>query len=218
MYNKALRYPAAILFDLDGVLIDTEPQYDIFWKKMGEAYVPGIESFEKVIKGTSLPDIIDRYFSHLPKEEQLKVIELSHDFELQMDYGYITGAFDFLQEVRQQEGIRIGLVTSSEDIKLKKVFDVLKLDKYFDTVVSADRITEGKPNPQCYLLAAKDLQVPTDECLVFEDSLQGIAAGNAAGMKVVGVSTTNPEERIREKVWKVIPHFEGVSLDDFAVN
>lgn len=215
MYNTDQAYPAAILFDLDGVLIDTETQYDVFWKKMGEDYQLGIEDFEQVIKGTSLPNIISRYFSHLPEQEQLKVIDLNHDFEFQMSYDYIPGALEFLLSVKK-EGIKTGLVTSSDDIKLQKVFEVLHIEQHFESIVSGDRITEGKPHPACYLLAAQDLGVDPSQCIVFEDSFQGIEAGNAAGMRVVGLSTTNPEETIKDKVWKVIPHFESLTLNEIS--
>lgn len=200
-----------LLFDLDGVIIDTESQYDVFWKQAGEKYQVGIDHFERVVKGTTLPNIISRYFSHLPEEEQQRLMEANHAFDLQMTYDFIPGAKSFLDAVKNH-GIKTGLVTSSGDAKLKKVFDVLSLDAYFDTVVSADRIREGKPNPMCYLLAAKDLDARPEECIVFEDSFQGIEAGNRAGMRVVGLYTTNPKASIVEKVWKAIPHFDGFTL------
>jgi beta-phosphoglucomutase-like phosphatase (HAD superfamily) len=66
----------------------------------------------------------------------------------------------------------------------------------------------------CYLLAAKDLNVLPENCLVFEDSFNGIASGNAAGMKVIGLSTTNSAESIRNKVVKVIPDFRNFGLKE----
>jgi HAD superfamily hydrolase (TIGR01509 family) len=93
---------------------------------------------------------------------------------------------------------------------LESVFRRLPIKQYFDTIVSADRITKGKPDPMCYLLAAEDLNVSPENCYVFEDSFNGIAAGNAAGMKVIGLSTTHPAESIRDKVWKEIPDFTGL--------
>jgi HAD superfamily hydrolase (TIGR01509 family) len=201
----------AYLFDLDGVIIDTEPQYDKFWNKAGKDYNSGIENFEKVIKGTTLPHILSRYFSHLP-EDKLKELEaVSHAFDLQLEMTTIPGALEFLAESKKA-GIKTGLVTSSDNEKLESVFRKLPVRQYFDTVVSADRITKGKPDPMCYLLAAKDLNISPENCYVFEDSFSGIASGNAAGMKVVGLSTTNPAESIRDKVWKEIPDFTDFSL------
>ena len=200
--------PIAFLFDLDGVIIDTESQYDQFWSKAGKDYNSGIENFEKVIKGTTLPNILSRYFSHLSEEKRNELEAANHAFDLQLDTITIPGALEFLIESKKA-GIKTGLVTSSDNDKLEMVFRKLPIKQYFDTVVSADRITKGKPDPMCYLLAAKDLNVSPENCYVFEDSFSGIASGNAAGMKVVGLSTTNSAESIRDKVWKEIPDFVG---------
>jgi len=201
----------AFLFDLDGVIIDTEPQYDIFWEKIAVKYQLGIEDFVNLIKGTTNPDIISLYFSHFPESTQQEVIEANKANELKMDIITFPGALEFLENVKKA-GIPMGLVTSSDDYKLEYIFSQLPIRQYFDTIVSADRITRGKPDPMCYLLAAKDLGIPPENCYVFEDSLNGIKAGNAAGMKVIGLSTTNPEERIEKDCIKVIPDFCGLEV------
>jgi HAD superfamily hydrolase (TIGR01509 family) len=203
-----MRNNIAALFDLDGVLIDTEPQYDVFWKKAGENYQLGITNFERVIKGATFPNIMTNYFSHLSEAEQKKIENANHNFELKMDMIPIPGALAFLAELKKA-GIKIGLVTSSDQEKVDVVFKALPIRQYFDTVVSSDRITQGKPDPMCYLLAAKDLDVPPQNCFVFEDSFNGIASGNAAGMKVIGLSTTNSADSIRDKVVQVIPDFHN---------
>ena len=103
------------------------------------------------------------------------------------------------------------MVTSSDDAKLKRAFRLLKLDNLFDTVVSADRITKGKPDPMCYLLAASDLHVSPSDSLVFEDSL----AGTNAGMRVIGLSTTNSEKSLKDKVYQVIPDFQNITFEEY---
>ena len=205
------------LFDLDGVIIDTEPQYDIFWKEVGERYQLGIENFEHVIKGTTLPHIMRRYFSQFPETTHQKLIADNRAFELKMDIIPIPGALAFLEEVKKT-GIPMGLVTSSDDCKVEYAFSRLPIRNYFDTIVSADRITSGKPDPMCYLLAAKDLNVSPENCYVFEDSFPGIQAGNAAGMKVIGLSTSNPAESIAKDCIEVIPDFCGFSVQSLGMN
>ena len=197
----------ALLFDLDGVIIDTEPQYDILWKKIGDDYQLGIENFERVIKGTTLPNILVKYFSHLSDSERQDIINSVHSFESQMEMTPVPGALELLAKLKET-GIKTGLVTSSDDAKLATVFSKLPIKDYFNTIVSSNRITQGKPHPMCYLLAAEDLNVNPQDCIVFEDSFTGIAAGNAAGMKVIGLSTTNPAESIQDKVSEVIPNFK----------
>ncbi|GHT40522.1 phosphatase [Bacteroidia bacterium] len=197
----------AFLFDLDGVILDTESQYDVFWKKTAEKYHLGIENFENLIKGTTLPNIIAKYFSHLPEEQRKEVEKTNRAFDVQLKMYTIPGALDFLAKLKRT-GAKMGLVTSSSDEKLEHVFHELPIKQYFDTVVSADRITRGKPDPMCYLLAAKDLDVLPENCYVFEDSFNGIQSGKAAGMKVIGLATTNPVESIQADCVQVIPDFQ----------
>ncbi len=201
----------AVLFDMDGVIVDTEPQYDILWKSIGNKYLPEMEGFEKMIKGTILPNIFAKYFSHLPDEELRKIEMRVEEYELNMDFFEIPGALDFVRSLKQR-GIKTGLVTSSGEEKVKKVWAVLGFDGLFDTLVAAERIKEGKPNPMCYLLAAQDLGVNPADCYVFEDSFAGIQAGKSAGMKVIGLATTNSAESLQDKVEQVIPDFRGFKL------
>lgn len=205
----------AVLFDMDGVIVDTEPQYDILWKSIGEKYVPEIEGFEKKIKGTILPNILKNYFSHLPETEHQVIENRVTEFELHMDFFEVPGAMDFLRSLKEH-GIKTGLVTSSGDEKVKEVSKVMGFDGLFDTFVSAGRIKQGKPDPMCYLLAAHDLGVDPENCYVFEDSFAGIQAGKAAGMKVIGLSTTNPVHSLEDKVLKVIPDFKSFTVEQMC--
>lgn len=202
-----------VLFDMDGVMIDTEPQYDIFWKHAGDKYNTGITDFEKVIKGTTLPNILKKYFSHLTQEELNNLSDSLDKFEANMNFEEIPGSVDFVKEIKAK-GIKVGLVTSSTDTKLIAVNKAKQFDLLFDTVVSATRVTEGKPNPRCFLLAAEDLSVDPKDCIVFEDSFAGIEAGKAAGMKVIGLSTTNSANLLEDKCIKVIPDFKNFSVQD----
>ena len=204
-----MRYSAAFLFDLDGVIIDTEPQYDIFWKDIAEKYQLGIENFENIIKGTTNTEIISRYFSRFPEKTQQKIAKDYQAYELKMDIIPVPGALEFLESAKKH-GIKMGLVTSSDDCKVEYVFGRLPIRSYFDTIVSANRITRGKPDPMCYLLAARELKTAPENCYVFEDSFNGIQAGNAAGMKVIGVSTSNPAESIAKNCVKVIQDFSTI--------
>ena len=126
----------------------------------------------------------------------------------------MPGSIEFIRMLKEH-GVQIALVTSSDNAKVKRAFGLLHLDNLFDTLVTADRITQGKPDPMCYLLAAKDLNVSPEDCIVFEDSFNGIQSGKDAGMRVIGLSTTNPAESLRDKVYEVIPNFEKVTFEDY---
>ena len=153
-------------FDFDGVVVDTEPIYDIYWNEAGERYQTGIPNFASHIKGTTLPYILDKYFSDRSEEFKEMVTRESMDFEQKMPFPPVPGAMEFIHLLKGK-GVKVGLVTSSDNAKLERAFRLLKLDNLFDTVVSADRITKGKPDPMCYQLAASDLHVsPADLSLI----------------------------------------------------
>lgn len=204
------------LFDFDGVIVDTEPIYDIYWNEASKRYGLEIEDFASHIKGTTLPYIMDKYFSEYPEEFKQQVISESMAYEKEMPFPPVKGAMELLHELKSN-GVTIGLVTSSDDVKVRRAFDLLDLNNVFDVVVTADRITRGKPNPMCYLLAAADLQVSPADCIVFEDSFAGVQAGTEAGMRVIGLSTTNSEDSLKDKVYKVIPDFEHFGLKDYLL-
>jgi haloacid dehalogenase superfamily, subfamily IA, variant 3 with third motif having DD or ED len=205
----------AFLFDLDGVIIDTEPQFDVLWRNMGERYHLGIPDFEYKIKGTITPDIINIFFSQFPQDEKEKIRKEIADCEQNMIIDFIPGAYEFLVKTKEA-GIKTALVTSSNNEKLAANFKNAPVDLYpfFDTIVSADRITKGKPHPMPYLLAASDLNRAPENCVVFEDSFNGIKSGNAAGMRVVGLSTTNSKESIEKDVFRVVPDFRELISDE----
>lgn len=203
-----------VFFDFDGVVVDTEPLYDAYWDEASERYGLGIKNFAAVIKGTTLPNIILKYFNHFSEEFKQQVIKESNNFEKEMTFPLVPGVLNFIS-ILKEKGVKIGLVTSSEDFKLERAFKILSFENTFDTVVSANRIVKGKPDPMCYILAAQDLNVSPKDCLVFEDSFAGIESGNKAGMRVIGLSTTNPEEKLKEKVYEVIPNFSDITLERY---
>lgn len=207
----------AFLFDLDGVILDTEPQYDLFWKEVAEKYQLGIERFEYIIKGNTVSKIMAKYFSHLPEKERKLILDANHDFDLHMKITPIPGAIEFLSDLKSKNK-KIGLVTSSSAEKLKYVFSQLPIEGYFDTIVSSNDVKEGKPNPMCYLLAAENLNIEPESCFVFEDSFNGIKAGNAANMKVIGLSTTHPCESIEGDCVKVISDFSDQKIIGDFIN
>lgn len=202
------------LFDFDGVIVDTEPIYDIFWNDAAKRYGLGIDNFADVIKGTTLPYIMEKYFSTYSDEFRQMVIDESTNYERNMPIPPMPGSIEFMRMLKTH-GVKIGLVTSSDSSKIDRAFKMIDLDGIFDTIVTADRITEGKPNPMCYLLAANDLSVSPEQCIVFEDSFNGIKAGNDAGMRVIGLSTTNPEESLRELVFDVVPNLQECTFEDW---
>lgn len=204
---------SAALFDLDGVVLDTESQYSIFWGEQGKKYHPEIPDFDQVIKGQTLTQIYARYFAEIP-DEQPCITEALNSFEQGMEYAYIPGAEEMLRYLKE-EGVLMALVTSSNDMKMQAVKRARpELAGYFQVWVTADTVTHSKPHPECFLLGAQLLEKEPFECVVFEDSFHGLAAGRAAGMEVVALATTKTAGELEGKGDLIIPDFAQCSPAD----
>ena len=176
------------LFDLDGVLIDSEYKYSLIWKKINEDFPTGIENLEDVIKGTTLPDILSRYY---PNEKiRVQVAERCVYEENNMIYDFCNGAINLLTELKANN-YPIALVTSSDSVKMNHLWQQHPSFKsFFTSIIDAEKVTKSKPDPEGYLKAASELGIPAKHCIVFEDSIQGVKAGKAAGAYVIGINGT----------------------------
>ena len=179
---------SAVLFDLDGVIVDTEGQYSLFWKQIGEEYMPGMPDFALAIKGRTLTQIYDTYFPDAA--DRAAITERLNAFERQMDFPYIAGAREFL-EALQAQGVPTAIATSSNCDKMACLYARHpEIKNLVTTVLTAEDARRSKPAPDCYLAAAERLGADISNCIVFEDSPNGLAAGRASGAFVIGVCTS----------------------------
>lgn len=200
----------AALFDLDGVLIDTEPVYSTIWTDIERHFPTEVENFAQAIKGTTLPNILDKYFR---PEDHAAIIDMLHKAEDNMEYPLFPGTIPFLERLKAA-GIPAAIVTSSGDKKMARIFETYPgFRDYFGSVVTDSRVKLGKPNPDCYLMGAADLGVDSTECTVFEDSINGLISGRAAGAHLVALATTNPSEKLKEFTSLVVDSLTDPALD-----
>ena len=186
----------AALFDLDGVVFDTEPQYTIFWGGECRRYHPEHPRLEHEIKGSTLDQIYDKWFSGPLAAEQAAITARINAYEQQMYYDYIAGFENFIADLRRH-GVRTAVVTSSNVPKMMSVYRYQPDFKtLFDAILTSEDFERSKPDPDCYIKAAQRFETQPDECVVFEDSFNGLRSGRAAQMKVVGLATTNATEAI----------------------
>lgn len=202
----------AALFDFDGVVVDTEPQYSIFWNEQGRKYHPEIPEFGRIIKGQTLTQIYDRYFAGQRKVQKEITQELNL-FEQNMLYNYIPGVEAFIKELRAN-GVKVAIVTSSNETKMYNAYKAHpEMQGSVDHILTAEMFVRSKPDPECFLLGALVFDTVPENCVVFEDSFHGLEAGNRAGMTVIGLATTNSEEQIRDKANAVIQDFNGFTYE-----
>jgi len=206
----------AALFDLDGVVFDTEPQYTVFWGSQCRLYHPEHPGLEHEIKGSTLTQIYDRWFSGPLASEQPMITERLNAFEAQMTYEFITG-FEALIADLHANGVRTAVVTSSNVPKMESVYHAQpSFQQLFNAILTSEDFEYSKPHPDCYLKAAARFGASPAECVVFEDSFNGLKSGRAAGMKVVGLATTNTVESIRPLSDIQIADYKGVSYQSLV--
>ena len=196
----------AALFDLDGVVFDTEPQYTVFWGQICREYHPDIPDLEYKIKGQTLTQIYDRFFSG-QDEEQKVITQRLNEFESNMKFNYVEGFEEFIHSLRQK-GLKTAVVTSSNREKMESVYRQRpEFKSLFDAILTSEDFEESKPSPDCYLKGAARFGVKPEDCVVFEDSFNGLKSGRASGAYVVGLATTNPAEAIAPYADQVINDF-----------
>lgn len=193
----------AIIYDMDGVLTDSEP----IWKVAMEAVFHAVgcpltkEDFQKTV-GLRIDEVV-RYWFHVSPWENVtpttvekmivaKMVELLSEQATPLPG--VLASLAFFKE----KGLKIGLATSSYSILIDTILDTLAIRHYFDTVHSAEHEQFGKPHPAVYLTAANALGIDPRQCLVVEDSLNGVVSGKAARMTVLCVpeKTHFPEPKL----------------------
>lgn len=208
-------FPAAVLWDMDGTLIDSEPYWlasesafaaahDSTWGQDDGLGVIGMSLYEssKLIK--------ERVGSSLEPQQIIDQITDGVLSQLERSIPWRPGARELLKLLRDNN-VKTALVTGSMHRMAKKVADQIGFEA-FDVIIGGDDVVMGKPHPESYLKAASILGVDPTHCVALEDSLTGITAAEAAGTKAIGiahiVAIPAAEGRI---LW---PTLEGVEMDD----
>lgn len=201
----------AVLFDFDGVIMDTETQYSIFWHKVGVDYL-GLEDLESRVKGQTLVYIYDNFFAGKTAEQE-EITAALNRFEQEMSYDYIPGVLDFIADLRSHD-VKMAVVTSSNDQKMSAVYRAHpEVKTMFDRILTAEMFAHSKPAPDCFLLGMEIFGTTPETTYVFEDSFNGLKAGMASEATVVGLATTNSREDISPLCHYVLDDFEGFTYD-----
>lgn len=195
----------AAIFDLDGTLVDSMGlwrEIDIeFLQERGIAYH---DSLQELIEGMSFTEtaVFCKEYYHLSESvEELKAIwnrmaEHKYRYEVQPK----PGAMEFLEELKAR-GIKMGIATSNSEELIQAVNGAYHFDRYMSCIVTACSVNKGKPAPDVYLEAARQLDVSPADCLVFEDIVKGLEAGKNAGMRVCAIEdvySASQREKKRE--------------------
>lgn len=184
----------AFLFDLDGVLIDSEREYTRIWNEIEKEFPTGKENFALSIKGQTLSKILD---DNYPDPETREKVTLKlHFLEKQMKYEYCKGAEELLDTLKKEKR-KTAVVTSSDEVKMAHLYsDIPDFREKVEVIIDASKVKKSKPDPEGYLKGAEALEAEINRSIVFEDSVQGVKAGRAAGAVVVGILGTKTREEL----------------------
>lgn len=189
------------LFDWDGVVIDSSSAHRRSWEMLAEEERLNLPlgHFEAGFgrRNTDLIPHILGWSDDLHEISRLgdRKEELYREIIRAEGIEPLPGAAELIAWLREQ-AIPRAVGTSTPRANVEAVLEVIGLEGAFDTIVAAEDVRHGKPDPEVFLAGAKGLQLPPAKCVVFEDSFHGLEAGRAGGMFVVGVGTTHPQQEL----------------------
>jgi beta-phosphoglucomutase len=206
-----------IVFDMDGVLIDSHPVHRIAWSKFLATVGKSVsdEGLGFILAGRRREEILRHFLGDLPES---KIAEYGHQKDLFFEENFqdvrlIPGVRKFLGAMRRA-GLDAGIATSASSARTWGTLRRLKLDRRFTVVVTGDDVNVGKPDPEVYRLAARRMNLSPDKLLVLEDAPCGVQSAKSAGMRCVGVASNGRAEDLRRAgAEDVIPDFNALTLE-----
>lgn len=191
----------ALIFDLDGVIVTTEHNHFIAWKRTAESLgIPFEEEHNELLKGVSRVDslkkILELGAKTISTEEFDALLISKNDFYVDSiqdlnQTDLLPGVLSLLQEATSK-GIKLGIGSSSKNANF--ILKLLKIDHFFDVVIDGNGVEHPKPHPEVFLNGAKALNLAPTECIVFEDAASGITAAKAGGFIAIAVGNPNIAE------------------------
>jgi len=210
-----IRKFSAIIFDLDGVIIDSNPAIIAFWSNW--AIKEGFELDDAMIRewvfGRRVTATIDGLFSHASADKKKEIEHSGYIFDQTMRPAGIIGIKNFIQQLSDIH-FPMGVATSSHFERMLLMLERVDVANAFTQFVTAHDVSKGKPDPEPYLKMALKLNIPAAECLVFEDANSGIQSARAAGMQVIGIGNDLTKDALLQLgALEVIADFTEIKLE-----
>jgi beta-phosphoglucomutase len=204
-----------VIFDFDGVIVDSHPVHKRAWKKLLESL--GRETSEEelqfVLDGRKRDDILRHFLGVLSANELDELGHRKEQFfrEQAIDVQPVDGLLSLLKDLGEAN-IPLGIASSGSRNRLDFLLDRLCLKRHFQVIVTGDEIHQGKPDPAVFLRAAKDLGRPPYSLMVFEDAFSGVKAAKSAGMMVIGIAQADRAPALIDAGARhVVPDFRPLS-------
>lgn len=203
-----------VIFDMDGVIVDTEPlHYIAYHKHFNHLDIDVPHELYASFTGLSTKNTYQRLIENFGLTHSVEeLIQAKRDFfndlfDTKEDLELLPGVYNLIKNLHAS-GIQLVLASSASKVTIKRVFDRFGLHQYFTHTVSGEDFPQSKPNPAIFLKAAELSGTPVSECIVIEDSANGIKAANAAGIYCVAYKSENTAPQDLSLANIVIDHFD----------
>lgn len=208
-----------VIFDMDGVIVDTEPvhhfAYNQHFKQLNIEITPEMYAS---FTGNSTKNIFEKLKAHFNlKEDVTTLVETKRNlfndaFDHKEHLYLLEGVEDLIKDL-YANGIQLVLASSSAHVTINRIFTRFNLHQYFTHIVSGEDFPKSKPHPAIFQHAAFLSGTPIENCIVIEDSTNGILAAKAAGIYCIGYDSVNSKMQDYSKADKVISHFNELSFE-----
>lgn len=206
----------AVIFDMDGVLVDSHPVHIKAWRRLLESVGRPISDseLEFILDGRTRTDILRHFLGELTESQLLEYGRRKEAlfYEAVDEVAAMEGVFDFLEEL-DRAGIPKGVSTSASSLRAQFLLEMLNLKQRFTAIVTGDDVGDGKPDPEIFRLAANSLDADPASVVVVEDAPAGVRGARAAGMKCLGIASPERLQLLRDAGADLtVSHFRDVSL------
>lgn len=199
---------AAVIFDLDGTVLDNEDEYGASFKKVLESLGAKVETDYPQTGGIGVKEnwslLLARYKVKTSKSMEALAQATQEEYLKLLDKVTLKEGFEEFVKSLREEGIKVALATSNGWWIVDEVFEKLSLERFFDAVTTGEEVEYKKPDPDLFLVTAGKLGVVPGECLVIEDAPSGIKAAKKAGMRVVAIARDEGHARTLRGADKVV--------------
>ena len=208
----------AVVFDMDGVLIDSHPAHQAAWSEFLHSLGKDIpdRELEFILEGHTRAEILCHFLGPLSAVELDQYGKRKDQFFRvhENQIGPISGVCDFLRKLSLQ-GIPAAVATSASEIRTVSTIERMGFSELFEAVVTASDVEKGKPDPEVYQLACERLSVPPQRTVAFDDAPAGIQSAKSAGLRCIGVSSNGLVPELMDAgAETVIKDFAGLTLEE----
>ncbi|NHM02041.1 HAD family hydrolase [Flavobacterium difficile] len=209
-----------VIFDMDGVIVDTEPVHHYaYFKHFEELNIEVSEEMFASFTGNSTKNVFQKIKDHFGIITDTEVLVqrkrtlFNEAFDTKEDLFLLDGVEDLMKKLHQKN-IQMVLASSASKVTIERIFNRFNLHQYFSHVISGEDFPQSKPNPAIFNEAVRLSNTPKEHCIIIEDSTNGIKAAHASGVFCVGYKSVNSHKQDYSLANIVIDRFEELDIEN----